>query len=122
MAKTTRKLSLLVPLCFFLAFSPVWADGKNLLDACLRKENENQNSADKMSWAYCQGKVTGVAETLLLFNMDLPKNSQVCLPKEVTIDQTIMIVTKFLKENPEKLHLSDAYLVHFALQKAFPCK
>jgi hypothetical protein len=58
----------------------------------------------------------------LLFNMDLSKNSQVCLPKEVTIDQTIMIVTKFLKENPEKLHLSDAYLVHFALQKAFPCK
>jgi hypothetical protein len=116
------ELSLLVALSFFLSFSPAWADGNNLLKACLRKEKENQSCADSMSWAYCQGKIEGAAETLLLFNIVLPKNSQVCFPQEVTVEQTIMIVTKFLKENPEKLHLSDAYLVHLAIQKAFPCK
>jgi hypothetical protein len=44
-----------------------------------------------------------------------------CRAKGVTVGQQKLIVEKYLRENPDKLHLPFARLALDALQKAFPC-
>ncbi len=56
---------------------------------------------------------------------DAKKNRQTqpkkyCLPTGVTGEQLTRIVLKYLRENPEKHHLTAAHLVKQALIKAFP--
>lgn len=47
-----------------------------------------------------------------------------CLPftKSIQTGQGVLIVVKYLKEHPEKLHLDNAALAAEALREAFPCK
>lgn len=45
-----------------------------------------------------------------------------CLPKEVTLGQLVAVVTKRLRDEPERLHQSAAVIVIRALHYAFPCK
>jgi hypothetical protein len=45
-----------------------------------------------------------------------------CIPAEVTGGQLVRIVTKFLTDNPERLHENRGILAMLALNRAFPCK
>lgn len=45
-----------------------------------------------------------------------------CNPSNVTYGQTYKIVSKYLNNNPEKLHLSAESLINNALKEALPCK
>jgi hypothetical protein len=125
MARTTCKLSLLVALSFFLAFSPAWADGNSLLSNCKKWEKMERESGDTgelMGWVYCHAKVEGVVGTIGVFHLVLPVKIRVCFPEGVTIGQNVRIVIKYLQDNPDQLHLPDADLIYLALHKAFPCK
>jgi hypothetical protein len=47
---------------------------------------------------------------------------KVCPPYESTYGQEFRIVTKYLQDHPEELHLKNSDLVEKALAKAFPCQ
>ena len=61
----------------------------------------------------CYGYVFGV--------FDVMQDVKVCEPVGVTGKQLTEIVRKYLKENPENLHLNAAFLVTLALSEVFPC-
>lgn len=46
----------------------------------------------------------------------------ICFPNGVTVNQGRLVVEKFMRENPEKLHTQAALLVGAAFRRAFPCK
>jgi Ssp1 endopeptidase immunity protein Rap1a len=91
--------------------TPRKLDGINLLRACEAPEaakwGESENALD---YGYCMGVIRGVDFWLL------PKGCA----DDVSTDQRVMVVTKYLKDHPEELNLPDALLVSTALSKAFP--
>ncbi len=48
-------------------------------------------------------------------------NMSVCLPEGITGEQAILIIEKFMKENPKILNMGADVVAHFALWQAFPC-
>ena len=52
---------------------------------------------------------------------EIAKISGFCLPKEITVGQLGLVVTKYLKENPNLLHASASGLIDLALKESFPC-
>ena len=70
----------------------------------------------------CSGYVTGIADyqdTLLAWS-ELDER-YFCLPDDATTMQLVKVVTKYLNEHPEDLHLSASSEVGNALWNAFPC-
>ena len=61
------------------------------------------------------GYVSGVSDTLRVAEL-------VCYPQGVTVNQTVKVVHKYLKDNPAQLHQDTVLLVSAALVEAFPCK
>lgn len=45
-----------------------------------------------------------------------------CAPMEITGEQSVLIITKYLRDHPEELHYSAAILADIALAKAYPCR
>ena len=96
--------------------APRKADGMSLLSAC-----EAPKGGDKaakwgepvaaLDYGYCLGVIRGVGFWLL------PKGCA----DDVSGDQRVVVVTKYLNDHPEDLNLPDALLVSTALSKAFPC-
>lgn len=46
----------------------------------------------------------------------------VCAPANVKLEQVVRVVTKWLGDNPSKLHLSAEYAASVSLREAFPCQ
>ena len=84
--------------------------------------NQIKNPIDIFNSGYCMGRVNGVIVTHGGFREYLPKHKNFCMPNEVTTNQTIKIVVKYLNDNPSELHLPDVFLIQKAIIKAFPCK
>lgn len=70
--------------------------------------------------AYCISYVMGVADS---FDCDDPLSGYRWQAPQVGLktSQVVRVVTKFLDEHPEKLHLLASSLVANALEQAFPC-
>lgn len=122
MGTTARRLPLLFALFFILTLSPVWADGNQLLENCQKWETETKDLVEAAQSGMCMGMVQGVTDEILFMNPSMPKNLQVCLPEKITSGQIIKIVIKYLKDNPEQLHLSEAQFIHGVLLTTYPCK
>lgn len=92
-------------------------DGNNLV----KQMRENDNSVvrspntDYSEVRAFQGFTAGVFDTLSALDMICPSTS-------ITGGQVSAIVTKYLKDNPEKWNEAAINLVHSALMNAFPCK
>jgi len=52
----------------------------------------------------------------------LRNSVKLCVPKEVSPDQLKKIMTQWLEQYPEKLHLSMSYSFFNAMLDTFPCK
>lgn len=78
------------------------------------KEWADQGEKYPKSWftGLFEGYVLGVAETT---------STKLCKPKGVTNKQICEVVTKYLKDHPEKLHLHAGRLVIDAIQTTWPC-
>jgi hypothetical protein len=77
----------------------------------------------------CQGEITGadsgfcygyVTAALDILQWAAP-DYEICLDSNVTQMQAKLVVEKYLKEHPERLHVDANLLVIIALRKAFPC-
>ena len=89
-------------------------DGRTLLREC------ESDSLAKLG--LCYGYITGIADyqTTLLNWSDLD-DPYFCMTESGSSDQLIKVVTKYLNEHPEDLHLSAGGSVANALSDAFPC-
>ena len=89
-------------------------DGNTLLREC--------ESDSPVKLGLCYGYITGVADyqTTLLNWSDLD-GPYFCMTESRSSHQLIKVVTKYLNEHPEELHLSAGGSVGNALHAAFPC-
>jgi hypothetical protein len=80
-----------------------------------------ESDSDAM-YNVCAGYIVGMIEsheTMLAFTyMDEP---YFCVPDPVSFAELVKVVTKWLNEFPDYLHLDAGVLVAHALNKAFPC-
>lgn len=71
---------------------------------------------------YCMGVIAGASDALIVAWQKDGGKRYFCRPENANNAQLVRVVTKYLKDNPDKLHLSDIALIFLALEKAFPCK
>jgi len=95
--------------------------GNDALSTCEAIENMDDENLTPafvcLSWV--NGAVQGAKGTF----SGNPEKPQYCTPQSGgTNGQFTAIFLKFLRANPEKLHLPAIYLFHQAMAKAFPCK
>lgn len=48
-------------------------------------------------------------------------STKICTPNGATLGELALVVSKYLNQNPEKLHSPPEYLIIDALSTAFPC-
>ena len=89
-------------------------DGNDLLQRC-----ESDSVAD---YTACAGYIMGIVDyqDALLQWSDLDE-PYFCVPAKGKTSQLVKVVTKYLNERPEKLHLAVSNSVANALYEAFPC-
>ena len=109
-----RVLTLVVTLSISMGSSAM-STGNDLLLACADEDNEYKFA---LCAAYIQGAEVGHRVTSMLNKQD----SLYCLPEKATHGQTAKVVSKYLKNHPEKLHETAIGLVYIALRSAFPCE
>lgn len=71
----------------------------------------------------CVAYLDGFLDSYTLVTDQLPPRwPRYCLPAEgVRLEQILLIVTKWLRDNPSKLHQSARSSIYIALVTAFPC-
>lgn len=97
-------------------------DGNSLLHECSQALAIRDDAKNVTNDAYhCAGYVQGARDIGDLFGARPNGGPLWCLPGEVSTEQTIRVVVKYLKENPADLHRPAVALVAVALASAFPC-
>lgn len=105
-------------------------DGNSLLNFCNYElqlyDGVEISAADQVKAGFCTGFITGVGDLNTTLNeIQKDKNAgfvgSPCMPTGVTTGQVVRVVVKFLKDNPENLHMPAAALTIGAIRKAFPC-
>jgi len=109
-------------------------DGNKLLAGCTSVvrymdggSKDLPSDADSIDFSFCLGMMEGVTHTILnaklLSDRDGGKNYlQTCLPENgISNGQAARIVVRYLRQNPEKLHLPRSMLALFAFKNAYPC-
>jgi len=107
---------LLFPFSQAAAFS-FWT-GSKLLENCeayLSKTNVAIGNT-------CAGYVMGIDDTHRTFTKWGEMSPLWCSPDNMKTNQLVRVVTKHLREQPEKLHLTASSAVANALMFAFPCE
>lgn len=122
---------LLVVFVLMLLCSPTLAqathDGIELSEECTvaLRTIEHPTNMDEFHMGACFGLVDGVMGTMTLWNtVDAQRNETKfhgCIPTEVTVEEAVKVVLKYLNDNPTQLHQRDASLVVSALAKGYPC-
>ncbi len=68
------------------------------------------------------GRCSGYVQAMLDENEGTKEHPVVCIPDKITIEQTVRIIIKFLKDHPQQMNLSADVLVNAAFVHAFPCR
>jgi hypothetical protein len=93
----------------------VGGDGNQLIAACkpavqvLDEPSREFTKQEVYNIGYCQGLVSGVADTI-------QDGSLMAIPR----GQMVRVVERYLADHPEKLSLAAVFLIREALAKAFP--
>jgi hypothetical protein len=94
--------------------------GMDLRDACRATHLDmNVDSATKlqvMKMVRCVAYVDGVTDGWV------QAGGHLCAPASATLEQYADVVSKYLEDHPERLHLQAGMLVIEALNRAWPCK
>ena len=106
MRKIIGFISLLT--CLLLPINIHAESGNDLLGHC----NDYSTAKGTFGQGVCAGFVMGVAEV----------SNKICRPKDVTNKQLVLVVEKYLKDNPQELHYSATSLAEYALSKVWPCQ
>ena len=102
-------------------------DGNALSEECAvaLRTAEHPDVMDGLNTGVCFGLVDGIRETLTLWNTVDSQHNEAkfhgCIPTEVTVEEAVKVVMKYLNDNPTQLHHRDAFLIAIALAKGYPC-
>jgi len=116
------KYLLAIVLLFSFSSARAWGyfeSGSELLEKCEAYLSET-GSATKGN--VCAGYVEGIVDGHNTFVYWGEIKPYWCMPKHGTVGQVIRVVTKYLQEHPESLHLTAGGLTAIALTEAFPCE
>lgn len=122
-----------------LSFLPVSGfaviTSKDLLNYCTTyvqiRDNVYKGAQDNeagVETGICLAYVVGIInmDTLVAQSTDKGKQSDdgwaLCLPENITGDQSANAVLKYLHDNPDEVNTSSATMVVKALRSAYPCK
>ena len=100
----------------------------NLVNACeSAKVSDQRECLNYVNGAMSmQGALTALlAIRFDTFNKDwinLVRNYMVCSPAQATLGQLIKIFTKYMRDHPEDLHRSSAFMLMVSWKTAFPCE
>lgn len=127
---TLRIMSLIFILLFSVAPNNAVAlsTGAEFLRACgavvKQAEGIEISPKEKVESIHCMAYMSGFTDAVSLSNhFYKPSTQKICLPKKgASSEQLARIVTKWLAESPEILHLTVRVEIMFALEKAFPCR
>jgi len=97
----------------------VFLVGNKLLEVCEAHISETGSAA---KGNICVGYITGISDAQGLFVDWRGIKPSWCLPLEATSNQLVRVVTKYLQEHPEYLHLTADGLIGNALKASFPCE
>jgi len=89
-------------------------DGNKLLDYC-----HDYTEVSDFGAGLCIGYVSGIADSLNNKVNSLP--TPFCAPSGVIYKQLVLIIIKYLNDNPAELHKTASILVQRAFMEAFPC-
>ena len=103
-------------------------DGNALLDNCKTVLNmggrthtvKGKDAPHKIG--YCRGLLRGLILSMQYYRVSSRKDALYCTPDDITSEQAVRVVVKYLEEHPEELHETDAILATKAFMQAFPCK
>jgi len=88
----------------------------------IRADDSAQASA---SAAYCEGYVYAVTDAYMIGgispNPKRPYFYEVCLPGNITREQVVRIVLKYMEDNPKALSSFSVAVVGAALASTYPC-
>lgn len=106
-------------------------DGSSLLTKCSLAvrifDSEKLPSADAVDGTFCVGYISGIHDADYMVQM-LEEHEKItlmkhaCPPSKASTAQAVRIVVKYLRDNPERLHLPASVLVTDAVRSSFPCK
>ncbi len=123
MKKSLLGLMLGIILCFGSVHDvKAFTSGEDLLKFCEKKPNSIDGVACHL---YIKGVVEGFPIGELQRFMHMTGNyfaSELCIPEGVSVNQLTLIVVKYLKNYPEKLHKPPANLVINSVTETFPCR
>lgn len=129
-----KRILVFVLICMSGIMCRAAEDGNSLLRECQAAvksfDGEKLDIRDSLNAAYCVAYVSGILDLdamwLAYDKKDAPKNIplHVCTPEGEGLEsgQSVRIIVKWLKANPEKLHWRGETVVVMALRQAFPCK
>jgi hypothetical protein len=107
---------------FLFSFSTISSvhseSGQQWLSYC----ESNKNTEGSYCFGYLGGLIdmySSIREDLLYFEK-IPY--LICLPPNMTLDQMVKIMRKYLNDNPEQLHINMTTLYQRKMFKTFPCK
>ncbi|WP_156474829.1 Rap1a/Tai family immunity protein [Zhongshania aliphaticivorans] len=122
-----KVFALLLSLCScFVNAEPT---GSDLLAECTMALNviDNEDVPDfgitsATNSGICFGRLSAFRDMNWMYSVSLtPEQLLYCVPYTAQVPQLIRVVVKYLKDNPDKLHIYSNQLVFQALYKAFPC-
>lgn len=105
-------------------------DGGGLLKKCSLAvrvfDSEKLSSSDAVDGAFCVGYISGKHDTDFMVQMleehqTIALMKHACTPSNSSTEQAVRVVAKYLRDNPERLHLPAAVLVTDAIRNSFPC-
>lgn len=89
---------------------------------------KTQNGAELLEWcgdpdespskAYCLGLIYAVARG----RTGMRKLHSGCIPADVNVNQAALVVSKYLRDNPQQLHRPSVDLAAEAIEIAWPCR
>ncbi len=98
--------------------------GKDIYESCTHAVTglDKAGDYDDHRFGVCAGYIAGIVDfhTVATTVESLPVD-MFCLPKNISTARVIRDVTRYLEDNPEKLHDLAGYLVILALSEAYPC-
>jgi hypothetical protein len=101
-----------------VTFSQLTGDG--LVRFCKGVDADENSSGSLMCEFYLTGFGDGFGMAMLKFNKE--KQSQFCIPEEVTKPILAKVIVKFGADHPNYLALPSGLFTAMALKDAFPCR
>ncbi len=100
----------------------LYVTGMQLLENCQDPHLKNTDSYSAMQSGVCLGYIMAVVDaTSRQTSLRQQEFKNIFCATNVDAKQLVLIVKKYLENNPELLSLIAADIVNAALRKAFPC-